>query len=402
MQRAVTAKAACDLLHDSHCHLCRLTLRKAEEEDDAARVAPARDEVADLVICGTHPQIDWDLIAKVITRSPHTRVISGFGVHPWFVPAGLSLTKAEETITAPSDASADVSGGCCNDVSYVPRASLTAPLSDILVQLEHKLVEFPHAIVAEIGLDKLRGPSEEVQRDAFVAQLRIAAAHHRPVSVHCVRQYGLLMQILQDLSAEDTPPAIIVHAFTGTTEVAKSLLNLKNKKRTEPTRTTTAAEPTVVNEADPSSASLAALPKPHAKKTKRGSGSLAGTVRTKERIFFGVSLSNSFTVKNFAKETLPLLLSSQRVLLETDAHYTARLCCGSQGEEAVCTAESRVGVNEQEYARQLRDVMDAVLAAARESTELSKLAQEKGVTQDEIVHESIAVAYANAFRAVLD
>lgn len=63
-------------------------------------------------------------------------------------------------------------------------------------------MQHPHAIVGEIGLDKLKGPSKQAQQQAFIAQLELASRYNRPVSVHCVRQYGLLLSLLSQYTSE--------------------------------------------------------------------------------------------------------------------------------------------------------------------------------------------------------
>ncbi|KPI87280.1 hypothetical protein ABL78_3617 [Leptomonas seymouri] len=408
MHRTKATKAVYDFLYDSHCHLREVALCGAEGKASASSSSAldaVRSGVTHLVLCGTHPQIDWDLVEKAIPRSDGVQKISGFGVHPWFVPAFQPQSSAA--------AVEEAGGGCCSGapVDAPTPLSLSLSLSEMLTALEQRLCTYPHAIVAEIGLDKLRGPPEAIQKEAFIAQLRLAAAHQRPVSVHCVRHYGLLMQILQDLPAADTPPAIILHAFTGSMEVAKSLLNLKNKKRTQP-MLDTGAEPAEAEQTE-----MAMVPaltqltdgkestgtpaQQFKKKTKRGGVISADTVRIKERIFFGVGLSTSFTVKNFSTQTLPFLLSARRVLLETDEHYSAERCMNCDGGAAACSAESYVYVGEQEHVAQLSEVMHTVEVAAMQSGEFAKTAQESGLAPEAMARQSVVAAYADAFRSVL-
>lgn len=67
------------------------------------------------------------------------------------------------------------------------------------------------AFHAQPGLDKAYKQNGEivdyeVQKQVFMDQLNIAAALQRPVSVHCVRAHGQLMEMLQQTS--ELPPAI--------------------------------------------------------------------------------------------------------------------------------------------------------------------------------------------------
>jgi len=70
----------------------------------------------------------------------------------------------------------------------------------------------PHAdALGEVGLDRLRGPSLEVQRKFLRAVLRLAADLGKPVVFHCVRAYP-------ELLAECRPfPSVpkLLHGFPG-------------------------------------------------------------------------------------------------------------------------------------------------------------------------------------------
>lgn len=358
-------------------------------------------------MCGTHPAVDWDAIAKALAiprnsleTGPTLHI--GFGLHPWFVPSD----DAAEVGTA--TAGSEPGEGCdCGSVSPAqaapPDACATASptsaltLAEILGQLEQRLREYPRALVAEIGLDRLRGPSEATQADAFKAQLRLAAAYSRPVSVHCVRHYGLLMDVLQELPADDVPPAIIVHAFTGSLEVARSLLSLKNKKRAAPASQHPQPQPQ-----QPGGDAGGTGETEERKRTKRAGASVAAaahTVRIKERIFFGVSLSTSFTVKNFAAQTLLFLLDTRRVLLETDVHYAGVALASSSSCPPGTPAASYV-VDVDEQAGAVTELVNQIQAAVAQHRELGKKAEAAGQSMDELVKDALQHAYTEALRSV--
>ncbi|KAG5464990.1 hypothetical protein LSCM4_00438 [Leishmania orientalis] len=413
-----------DFLYDSHCHLRRISpsapatavpgpFTSVSGAGGPCNCTPCT--VTGLVLCGTHPSIDWDAIAQASATRAATLI--GFGVHPWFVPNATSSpedaepSRVAEGSPTSSLSPVNCSGGACRSSSSSgaeTNANLAAPgavapmLPIILRLLRERLQQHPSAIVAEIGLDKLRGPPESVQVEAFAAQLRLAAAYRRPVSVHCVRHYGLLLQLLRDLPAEHTPPAIILHAFTGSLDVAKSLLSLKNKKpmpaaggAATPSRDAVAAE-------DSSSATL--------KRIKRG-GATAEMVRIKDFIFFGVGVSTSFAVKSFATQTLPFLLDARRVLLETDEHYS-----GIEAQAAVSAGEfhaeeetqlsprsrfsARVRVDPREHITKLAGVLERVHAAMLESRDFVKKAEASSVSVEVVIRDALLHAYSAAFRSV--
>lgn len=224
--------------------------------------------------------------AQTAADASSSRVVVGFGVHPWYVPE-LPETPPKECGTT---GTGNPTGIVFN--AFTPEALLT--------ELEERLKKYPNAIVAEIGLDKLRGPSPAAQEGLFLAQMRLAAQYQRPVSIHCVRHHGRLLELLDKglPYKEDVPPAVILHGFSGSSSVAQSLLKLKPKK---------------------ASRRDAAEGCPH----KGPRGSKADAVRIAERIYFGIGRATSLTLKDCLSATLPLLWKSRRVLVETDRFYRA-------------------------------------------------------------------------------
>lgn len=98
-------------------------------------------------------------------------------------------------------------------------------------------------MVGEIGLCKfarfLRTYPEgkqaalQLQRDVFVKQLQLAATYERPVTVHCVNQQGVLLEVLKSMST--LPPVIGLHSFTGTAHHVRELLKWEGTLgKTEP------------------------------------------------------------------------------------------------------------------------------------------------------------------------
>ncbi|KAG5465726.1 hypothetical protein CUR178_00438 [Leishmania enriettii] len=381
-----------DFLYDSHCHLRRISpsapatavpgpLTSVSGEGGPCNCTPCT--VTGLVLCGTHPSIDRDAIAQ--TSAKRAATLIGFGVHPWSVPNATS-SRGPTSFLSPVNSS----GGACRGSSSSgaeTNANLAAPgavapaLPTIFRLLGERLEQRPSAIVAEIGLDKLRGPPESVQVEAFAAQLRLAAAYRRPICAHCARHYGVLLQVLRDLPAEHTPPAIILHRVAGGRQVAAG-------GAAAPARDTAAA-------ADSSSATP--------KRIKRG-GATAEVVRIKDFIFFGVGVSTSFAVKNFAAQTLPFLL-------ETDEHYS-----GIEAQAAVSAAEFhaeaetqlsprsrysvRVRVDPQEHITKLAGVLERVHAVVLESRGSLKKAEASSVSAEVVLRDALLHAYSVVFRSV--
>jgi len=77
--------------------------------------------------------------------------------------------------------------------------------ADWLDELEEYLVRNPSAIVGEIGLDRAaKAPDtgrceHEHQLEVFEKQLRLAGRLRRPASIHCVRAFGQLYDVIQSV-----------------------------------------------------------------------------------------------------------------------------------------------------------------------------------------------------------
>jgi TatD DNase family protein len=164
---------------DSHCHLQDPRLGDAADEIVIAAAAG----VARWVVNATRED-DWQAVSTLATRFP-SQVIPAFGIHPW-------------------------------------HANTAAPGWDL--RLEKLLEEHPHAGIGECGLDRWVGePAIDVQLPVFLTQLQIARRTGRPVSIHCLKAWGVL---LDSLSANPPPAGFLMHSYGGSLETAKQLLPL--------------------------------------------------------------------------------------------------------------------------------------------------------------------------------
>lgn len=167
--------------YDAHNHL----------QDDrfagqqAALVQTCREAgVAGMVVNGSSAD-DWDAVA-VLARDYPDFVRPAFGVHPWYV--------AEQ----PPDW----------------EESLLRHLGDT-----------PRASIGEIGLDRWKeGVDFELQQDFFRRQLRLAAARNLPASIHCLKAWGALQDILRE---EPLPQrGFLLHSYGGPVEMVEPLARL--------------------------------------------------------------------------------------------------------------------------------------------------------------------------------
>jgi len=164
-------------VHDAHCHY-------QFAEVPYAAVELARSEgVGYAVINGSSPA-DWADVAALAGRDP--RNLPSFGLHPWDVP--------------------------------------TAP-AGWLDELRRVLLAHPAAGVGEMGLDRwIEGFDPDAQEAAFRAQLALAVELDRPLTIHCVRAIGPLMDILR--SAAPPRRGFLLHSWNGPVELVPELARL--------------------------------------------------------------------------------------------------------------------------------------------------------------------------------
>lgn len=158
-----------------------------------ARLAPWREEILRelprigvrwAVVNGTR-ESDWPEVAALAAEQAWVK--PSFGLHPWHVK--------ERT-------------------------------PDWIENLQRQLDAHPGCGVGEIGLDRwVEGHDLEDQLTCFRAQMQIATERNLPVTIHCLRAWGALLDEIRN----GPVPArgFLVHAFGGEWEVAAGLMRKK-------------------------------------------------------------------------------------------------------------------------------------------------------------------------------
>lgn len=165
---------------DAHCHLhfphFRDSLPKVIEQQQAYGIEQS-------VVNGTCEQ-DWPEVIRLAAKHPRV-VLPALGLHPWKV--NLRSPKWFET-------------------------------------LEQSVIAH-QTCIGEVGLDKWI-PNHDIaaQKDCLSRQLALAAQHNLPLSIHCLKAWGSLIEILQ---SEPLPArGVHIHGFGGSREVLDQLLEL--------------------------------------------------------------------------------------------------------------------------------------------------------------------------------
>lgn len=164
---------------DSHNHIQDTRLEGALDEILATCESLG---ITFSAINGTHPD-DWASVSSLAKRHPF--LVPNFGVHPWFI----------------------------NDLPSNWKETLQSFLSDV-----------PSGI-GEIGIDGWRKEFDATkQEEIFITQLTIAAERNLPVSIHGLRRWGRLLELLQN----NPLPAcgFLLHSYGGPEEMIPSFAKL--------------------------------------------------------------------------------------------------------------------------------------------------------------------------------
>ena len=127
-------------------------------------------------------EADWPKVVEIVNRYPDAYL--AFGLHPWFIGG-----RSEQCFQT----------------------------------LENLLTTYPQASVGEIGIDRaLETRNDSEQEQVFLAQLEIARKFDRPVTIHCRRAWGRLIELLDQFG--ELPHGMLIHCFGGSAEIASELV----------------------------------------------------------------------------------------------------------------------------------------------------------------------------------
>jgi len=164
---------------DAHNHLQdeRLGAHRAD-----IMAAIRRENVRKMVVNGSC-ESDWPAVLDLARRYPE--VVASFGYHPWYMKERSS--------------------------SWIQK-------------LESFLDSIPSA-VGEIGLDRwIKDFDSPTQEEVFRVQLRLGAERNLPVSIHCLKAWGRLLELLEE--GPRPKCGFVLHSFGGPQEMIPALSKL--------------------------------------------------------------------------------------------------------------------------------------------------------------------------------
>lgn len=165
---------------DAHLHLQNPKL-DGIRDDVIATMRQAG--ITRCVVNGTSPD-DWPAVAQLAKDYPDL-IIPSFGLHPWKQPT---------------------------DDWY----------QELLYWLDHT----PHACIGECGLDRwIDGYDMDLQTSIFTAQLDLATTRNLPLSIHCLKAWGALIDLLE--SRPLPKRRFLLHSYAGSAELVPRLTKLE-------------------------------------------------------------------------------------------------------------------------------------------------------------------------------
>lgn len=184
------------LLMDAHNHLQDDRFAGQREEVIAAAV---QSGVARMVVNGSD-ESDWPQVADLVRQFPF--VIPAFGCHPWYLRTRTPGWR--ETLET--------------WLNRIPGAVMGE------IGLDRWMIENPERWKGYFGGDPGDPPSIEEQEDAFVIQLRMAAARNVSASIHCLQAFGRLRDLLE---ANPRPArGFLLHSYGGPVELVPTFARL--------------------------------------------------------------------------------------------------------------------------------------------------------------------------------
>lgn len=160
------------MLIDAHNHLQdpRLTPCRGEIEAEIQRLG-----IQKMVVNGT-AEADWETVIELAER--HDWIVSSLGLHPWFIRE--------------------------RGAQWLERLKA--------------LLDRRPCGLGEIGLDRwMENPDLPAQEEVFLAQLRLAADRNLPASIHCLKNWGRLHELLE---AGPRPECgFLLHSYNGPVEM---------------------------------------------------------------------------------------------------------------------------------------------------------------------------------------
>ena len=166
-------------LVDSHLHL--------QDFDPCVNIKTLIEQTLNAgvshLVCNGESPADWPAVYGIAKQFP--QVVPCYGLHPWFV-------RQE---------------------------------SNNWVSILEDLIALNQCGIGETGLDRRNNKTElSLQVEAFRIHLALARKYNRPIMLHCVRAWGLLIDVLK--GEQGLSQGLLIHAYAGSVDLIKPLSDM--------------------------------------------------------------------------------------------------------------------------------------------------------------------------------
>ncbi|MBP8959998.1 MAG: TatD family hydrolase [Bacteroidales bacterium] len=101
---------------------------------------------------------------------------------------------------------------------YLTEENFQEQMEKVIIDSNHENV----IAIGEAGFDKIKGPSADFQREAFIRQIVLSEERGKPLYIHCVRAWEELISVRKNLKPK---LSWLVHGFRGKSELALQLIS---------------------------------------------------------------------------------------------------------------------------------------------------------------------------------
>lgn len=145
-----------------------------------------------------------------------------FHTHRLSTPPGTGIVCLPREVVLRPETFSPAPGGLYS-VGVHPWWTADAGALPALLEGVERLLPHPQVVaLGECGLDRLRGAALPVQEDVFRRQIALSEHYGRPVTIHCVRAFDVLLRLKRLLRPTSR---WTVHGFRGRAALARQLLD---------------------------------------------------------------------------------------------------------------------------------------------------------------------------------
>lgn len=198
---------------DSHCHF---DFEQFDEDRDYQWKLAGERNVKGLLIPGIEP-LQWDKAKAYATH--YTGMRYAVGIHPWWLKTYHESLSFDLANSGPSNNAIRPFGNKLISGSLIN----SGLIGDNVIQKIEKHVSNERCVaIGECGLDKSIPLDMAIQQQYLDPFLALAKELNLPIILHCYKAHNELAVLLKRHNLNDARLNGVIHAFSGSLDLAKS------------------------------------------------------------------------------------------------------------------------------------------------------------------------------------